>query len=69
MVRGMALKPGTVTIDRADPRALATFPTDTAGHQVAIVDLGATVLGEHEVPGLRWTVRADPEGDEFCVGG
>jgi hypothetical protein len=65
MVRGMALKPGTVTIDRAP----ATLWTEAAGYQVAVVDLGANVLGEHEVPGLRWTVLADPEGDEFCVGG
>jgi catechol 2,3-dioxygenase-like lactoylglutathione lyase family enzyme len=33
-----------------------------------LVGLGATVLAEHEVPGLRWTVLADPEGNEFCVG-
>ena len=115
MVRGMALKPGMVTIDCADPRALAAFWTEAAGYQVAVdygvfvvlegdgislglqqvpeprsgknrvhidwrtddresevkrlVDLGATVLGEHEVPGLRWTVLADTEGNEFCVGG
>ena len=29
--------------------------------------LGATVLAEHEVPGLAWTVLADPESKEFCV--
>jgi len=69
MVRGMALKPGMVAIDRADPRALAAFWTDAAGCQVAVVDPGANVLGEHQVPGLRWTVLADPEGYEFCVGG
>jgi predicted enzyme related to lactoylglutathione lyase len=34
-----------------------------------LVGLGATVLDEQEVPGLRWTVLADPEGNEFCVGG
>jgi hypothetical protein len=34
-----------------------------------LVKLGATVLGEHEVPGLTWTVLADPEGNEFCVAG
>lgn len=34
-----------------------------------LVGLGATVLDEHEVPGLRWTVLADPEGNEFCVAG
>ena len=33
-----------------------------------LVDLGATVLGEQAVPGLAWTVLADPEGNEFCVG-
>jgi catechol 2,3-dioxygenase-like lactoylglutathione lyase family enzyme len=33
-----------------------------------LVALGATVLGEHEVPGLAWTVLADPEGNEFCLG-
>jgi catechol 2,3-dioxygenase-like lactoylglutathione lyase family enzyme len=30
--------------------------------------LGATVIAEHEVPGLAWTVLADPEGNQFCVG-
>jgi predicted enzyme related to lactoylglutathione lyase len=115
MVRGMALIPGMVTIDCANPRALATFWTEAAGYHVAgdygvfmvlegdgiplglqqvpeprngknrvhidwrsddrvgevkrLAALGATVLGEHEVPGLRWTVLADPEGNEFCVGG
>jgi catechol 2,3-dioxygenase-like lactoylglutathione lyase family enzyme len=33
-----------------------------------LTSLGATVLGEHEVPGLNWTIMADPEGNEFCVG-
>jgi predicted enzyme related to lactoylglutathione lyase len=34
-----------------------------------MVTLGATVVGEHEVPGgsHRWTVMQDPEGNEFCV--
>ena len=30
--------------------------------------LGATVVAEHTVPGLTWTVLQDPEGNEFCVG-
>jgi predicted enzyme related to lactoylglutathione lyase len=34
-----------------------------------LMDLGATVLGEQQAPGLRWTVLADPEGNEFCVAG
>jgi hypothetical protein len=33
-----------------------------------LLSLGATVVGEHEVPGgsHRWTVMQDPEGNEFC---
>jgi predicted enzyme related to lactoylglutathione lyase len=111
----MALNPGMVTIDCADPHALAAFWTEATGYRVAadhgsflmlaghgvdiglqqvpepragkdrvhldfhaedldvevkrLLGLGATVLGEQEVPGLRWTVLADPEGNEFCVAG
>ena len=114
----MALKPRMLTIDCADPQALADFWTEAAGYRVAsdfgafvvlepaagpgfaiglqrvpepragknrvhidwhtddreeevtrLRKLGATVLGEQEVPGLRWTVLADPEGNEFCVAG
>jgi hypothetical protein len=32
-----------------------------------LIRLGATVIGEHEVPGQPWTVLQDPEGNEFCV--
>jgi hypothetical protein len=34
-----------------------------------LVRLGATVVGDHEVPGAnhRWTVLRDPEGNEFCI--
>jgi Glyoxalase-like domain len=34
-----------------------------------LVALGASVEGEHEMPGgaHRWTVMHDPEGNEFCV--
>ncbi|WP_043499664.1 VOC family protein [Georgenia sp. SUBG003] len=31
-----------------------------------LVSLGASRLGEHE-QGVRWTVMADLEGNEFCV--
>jgi hypothetical protein len=34
-----------------------------------LVGLGATVLAEHDLGELRWTVMADPEGNEFCVSG
>lgn len=33
-----------------------------------LIGLGATAVAEHETPGLVWTVLADPEGNEFCVG-
>lgn len=32
-----------------------------------LVKLGATRIGEHEIPGQRWTVLQDPEGNEFCM--
>lgn len=46
---------------------------DLAGGSLAteiprLVDLGATVIAEHQMPWLTWTVLADPEGNEFCVG-
>jgi predicted enzyme related to lactoylglutathione lyase len=31
-----------------------------------LLSLGASRLGDHE-EGVRWTVMADPEGNEFCV--
>ena len=36
---------------------------DVFGDVSALVARGATVLDEHP----RWTVMADPEGNEFCV--
>jgi predicted enzyme related to lactoylglutathione lyase len=33
-----------------------------------LVGLGARALSEHEEWGAVWTVLADPEGNEFCVG-
>lgn len=40
---------------------------DRAAEVVRLTGLGASVLAEHSVPGLRWTVLADPAGNEFCV--
>lgn len=43
--------------------------TDDRAVEVArLTELGASVLAEHTAPGLWWTVLADPEGNEFCVG-
>lgn len=33
-----------------------------------LTGLGATVVDEQKVPGLSWTVLADPAGNVFCVG-
>ncbi|SDO04761.1 VOC family protein [Lentzea jiangxiensis] len=33
-----------------------------------LVGLGATEVAVHSVPGLVWSVLADPDGNEFCVG-
>ncbi|AXB44212.1 VOC family protein [Amycolatopsis albispora] len=33
-----------------------------------LVGLGAEKIEEHRVPGIAWTVLADPEGNRFCVG-
>jgi predicted enzyme related to lactoylglutathione lyase len=30
--------------------------------------LGATEVAVHSVPGLVWSVLADPDGNQFCVG-
>jgi predicted enzyme related to lactoylglutathione lyase len=42
-----------------------------ADDRVAEVDrltgLGARVIDEHSAYGIKWTVLADPEGNEFCV--
>jgi predicted enzyme related to lactoylglutathione lyase len=36
---------------------------DPAAEIARLTELGATVVAEHE----RWTVMADPDGNEFCV--
>ena len=41
---------------------------DRAAEVVRLVDLGASEVAEHTVPGLTWTVLADPDGNQFCIG-
>ena len=36
--------------------------------QRRIEEIGGTLVEEHEVPGYRWRIMADPEGNEFCIG-
>ncbi|SDC32176.1 VOC family protein [Actinokineospora iranica] len=45
------------------------FHTEDRPAEVArLVALGAAELDVQTIPGLTWTVLADPEGNEFCVG-
>jgi predicted enzyme related to lactoylglutathione lyase len=41
---------------------------DAAAERARILELGGTALEQHEIAGFQWTVYADPEGNEFCVG-
>lgn len=41
---------------------------DQRGEVDRLVALGATVVAEHDIGVLTWTVLQDPEGNEFCVG-
>ena len=41
---------------------------DRQAEVVRLVDLGASEVAEHTVPGLTWTVLADPDGNQFCIG-
>jgi len=55
---------------RGKNRVHLDLTTPAASAVADMVALGATVVGEHEIPGgsHRWTVMQDPEGNEFCVG-
>jgi predicted enzyme related to lactoylglutathione lyase len=41
---------------------------DRAAEVARLVEAGAVVVAEHTIPGYRWTVLADPQGNQFCVG-
>ncbi len=41
--------------------------SDAAATANRVTDLGGRRLEQHEIGGFRWTVFADPEGNEFCV--
>ena len=53
----------------AKNRMHVDFRADDNDAEVArILAMGATRVGDHDQYGVRWTVLADPEGNEFCVG-
>lgn len=41
---------------------------DRKAEVARLVSLGATEVAEHTVPGLTWSVLADPDGNQFCIG-
>jgi predicted enzyme related to lactoylglutathione lyase len=41
---------------------------DRKAEVARLVELGATEVAVHSVPGLVWSVLADPDGNQFCVG-
>lgn len=46
------------------------FRAESMTDEVArLVGLGAVVVAERGLEDFRWTVMADPEGNEFCVSG
>jgi len=45
-----------------------THVEDRLAEVARLVELGATEIATHTVPGLTWTVLADPDGNQFCVG-
>jgi catechol 2,3-dioxygenase-like lactoylglutathione lyase family enzyme len=53
----------------AKNRMHVDFRTDDREAEVdRVLRLGATRQGDHDEFGVRWTVLADPEGNEFCIG-
>jgi predicted enzyme related to lactoylglutathione lyase len=53
----------------AKNRMHVDFRADDRETEVArILALGAARIGDHDEFGTVWTVLADPEGNEFCVG-
>ena len=52
----------------AKNRAHIDFDADDMDAEVArLVGLGGTVRDQHSLGAFRWTIVADPEGNEFCV--
>lgn len=40
---------------------------DMEAEVARLVDLGGSKIAEHSLGSFRWTIVADPEGNEFCV--
>ena len=46
---------------------LDTYVDDVDAAVARIEELGGSFLEDHEIGGFAWKVRADPEGNEFCI--
>jgi predicted enzyme related to lactoylglutathione lyase len=42
--------------------------SDIEAEAARLIELGATRGASHREDGFVWTVMADPEGNEFCIG-
>lgn len=40
---------------------------DPAAFAAHIIDIGGSKVADHAHDGFKWSVLADPEGNEFCV--
>ncbi|GII98146.1 hypothetical protein CLV28_1425 [Sediminihabitans luteus] len=47
---------------------LAGERTDLDAEVERLVSAGAGLVAPHSVPGYRWVVLSDPQGNQFCVG-
>ncbi|GAA4749974.1 VOC family protein [Gordonia alkaliphila] len=54
--------------DRAKNRIHLDLVADDRSAAVArLLDAGATLIAEREMPGMSWVTLADPDGNQFCV--
>ncbi|ONI70442.1 glyoxalase [Actinosynnema sp. ALI-1.44] len=65
---GLGLQRVSEGLDGKNRVHLDLHTEDRAGEVDRLVGLGATIVDEQNVPGLAWTVLADPAGNVFCVG-
>lgn len=45
-----------------------THVPDRKAEVARLTSLGATEVAVHTIPGLVWSVLADPDGNQFCIG-
>lgn len=46
---------------------LDTSVPDMEAARKRIEELGGSHVQDHDMAGFRWTIMADPEGNEFCI--